>query len=1337
MDYKKITYLVFLIKFFLIITLNNAISQNSLIQESQNFQYGNFLQNNVDKFEYEENDLNCHKYHSSNNIEIQKNQTPLYIESYYSERANSDLKLQGYDLVKSFGIYNDSSFPASGVQDSYIIGVGDEIIFVLQGAETKVINKRVNREGLIILDFTKPISANGRTFLEIKNEIKARVKSSLVRTSVYVSLGSLKQVSLSIAGEVNCPGQYYVMGNSSLIDVLSLTGGIKKGGSLRNIQLLTNGKVTNIDLYPYIFGGNVNDLSFYNFNLSNGSIIVVPNINNTIALTGDFLKPGIYEILQNKTKLDDILKSHGSFNSPGKTNINVNTLDDQANEKSILSIDKNYSVKNGDVIFGSVKTDYLKNVKVFGPVNDPFLRVKRDNKNSISEYIKTNPLLNNVFRSTLIIKNLEETTQGSSYTIEDLWNVIKGNKDIFVDSNKELIFLSSSDVDFLLNKEIMRIIKGEVIERFSCDAIAIFYQRFQNQSREKRRKYKNLLHSNLNNDDLNLYSNKNRNPNFQNNSLLDKNQIQNQNLVNKSEDKVLCPQIFKSQPKLLSFLIDNIIIIQGDIAAPGIYLKSNNIKLKSILDFAGYDGGEIISFSDTNRIEIKKDRIFLDLDSNQETNYLLKDKPLLSKVLKMDSLLNSSIYPLYGLIKREDTKMGISINITFNPNEVITNKTDYKLHKGDTIKLYTFNFVKEVIKNNFIEKGIPKTKNNEKDFNYGNSIFVRQEEMLSNDNLVTRTDTHQEYVLKEPNLVLDNTYINDNITADNSSLGLIGPSEVELSTNKIIESKTEKPFNEKNQNTEIAILLDSLVEVSGAVIVPGLYPLGSESHFTNLIQVAQGIASDGNIKNTEVTNIKNITTKSNYVFKGGNVFVPSNYSVKDKVKLSGSFESPRDLSHKGNEKLSNIIYSVNLLTKNAYLNFAIIKRQKFDDKSLIYIPFSPIKVFEGKQDFNLQKSDEIYIFSNSEINELINNQSKLNFTITPEILIDNNTFNPNYAGSIEELLKRYIVTIDGEVATPKKLLLAGIYNLEDVISLAGGFTNLADKSLIELLFPYIKDNDEIGIKTSNINFKNKENLSVIIQPGSTLRVPRIQSEFGLGEVLIEGEIKQPGKYRILKNETIFDLLVRVGGLQENAYLDGFVLSRIEEKEREEESIKRLLRELDKAIAVAVETQREVNPVNASDIQMLRNLAIRTTDYKPIGRLVGDFSNVEVLKSTFLDSGDKIFIPKRPTSVTVVGEVMTPGSTLWGQTLSVDDYIKNSAGFTKLADGKNIFVINPNGIARKHQSFWANANTVKPGSIIVVPRRIELASTLGKISAITSVIYQLTLTIAGIDNILND
>ena len=154
-------------------------------------------------------------------------------------------------------------------------------------------------------------------------------------------------------------------------------------------------------------------------------------------------------------------------------------------------------------------------------------------------------------------------------------------------------------------------------------------------------------------------------------------------------------------------------------------------------------------------------------------------------------------------------------------------------------------------------------------------------------------------------------------------------------------------------------------------------------------------------------------------------------------------------------------------------------------------------------------------------------------------------------------------------------------------------------------------------------------------------------------------------------------------------------------------------------------------------QMLRNLAVRATDYKPVGRLVGNFSNIDVLKKTLLNSGDKIFIPKRPTSVTVVGEIMTPGSTLWNKNISVNEYIEYSAGFTELADNKKIFIINPNGTAKKHDSFWGSKTEVKPGSIIVIPRRIELASTLGKISAITSVIYQLTLTIAGIDNILND
>ena len=89
-------------------------------------------------------------------------------------------------------------------------------------------------------------------------------------------------------------------------------------------------------------------------------------------------------------------------------------------------------------------------------------------------------------------------------------------------------------------------------------------------------------------------------------------------------------------------------------------------------------------------------------------------------------------------------------------------------------------------------------------------------------------------------------------------------------------------------------------------------------------------------------------------------------------------------------------------------------------------------------------------------------------------------------------------------------------------------------------------------------------------------------------------------------------------------------------------------------------------------------------------------------------------------------------------MEIDDYIESAAGFTDLADNKKIFVIGPNGKAQRNSNFWSTVNdNILPGSTIVVPRRIKLATTLETISAVTSIVYQLTLSLAGIESVLND
>ena len=152
---------------------------------------------------------------------------------------------------------------------------------------------------------------------------------------------------------------------------------------------------------------------------------------------------------------------------------------------------------------------------------------------------------------------------------------------------------------------------------------------------------------------------------------------------------------------------------------------------------------------------------------------------------------------------------------------------------------------------------------------------------------------------------------------------------------------------------------------------------------------------------------------------------------------------------------------------------------------------------------------------------------------------------------------------------------------------------------------------------------------------------------------------------------------------------------------------------------------------------MRELSAAAADFEPIGRIVGNYNNIDILKKTKIISGDNVIIPRKPSSISIIGEVMTPGSIMWNEKYNASKYIDQAAGFTDIADKNKIFIIQPNGKATKLSGLWGNNSSLKPGSIIIVPRRIELASLLERISSITSVIYQLTLSIAGIDNIINN
>ena len=76
-------------------------------------------------------------------------------------------------------------------------------------------------------------------------------------------------------GEAEKPGSYTVSGLSTMTNALFVSGGVKKIGSLRNIQLKRDGRlVSSLDLYDLLLHGDTSG----DHQLLPGDVIFIPPI---------------------------------------------------------------------------------------------------------------------------------------------------------------------------------------------------------------------------------------------------------------------------------------------------------------------------------------------------------------------------------------------------------------------------------------------------------------------------------------------------------------------------------------------------------------------------------------------------------------------------------------------------------------------------------------------------------------------------------------------------------------------------------------------------------------------------------------------------------------------------------------------------------------------------------------------------------------------------------------------------------------------------------------------------------------------------------------------------
>ncbi len=259
---------------------------------------------------------------------------------------------------------------------NYILGPGDELNITLSGLNETDINAKLNRDGMIRVEYVGLISLTGLTIDQAKQRIFTRMARSypalsLGKTKLNISLSNLRSIRVTVIGEVERPGAYQVSSLATVFNVLYLTGGPTINGSLRNIQVVRNNKtIATIDLYPFLQKGLLNS----DTRLEDQDVLVFTPTLKRVELAGMVKRPMVYELLPNENLAQALAYAGGFSDSAFTDRLKIVQL--QGREKLFKDIEQssfvNYIPMQSDSIYAEQMQPLFENkVTITGAVYRP------------------------------------------------------------------------------------------------------------------------------------------------------------------------------------------------------------------------------------------------------------------------------------------------------------------------------------------------------------------------------------------------------------------------------------------------------------------------------------------------------------------------------------------------------------------------------------------------------------------------------------------------------------------------------------------------------------------------------------------------------------------------------------------------------------------------------------------------------------------------------------------------------------------------------------------------------------------------------------------------------
>ncbi len=490
--------------------------------------------------------------------------------------------------------------------------------------------------------------------------------------------------------------------------------------------------------------------------------------------------------------------------------------------------------------------------------------------------------------------------------------------------------------------------------------------------------------------------------------------------------------------------------------------------------------------------------------------------------------------------------------------------------------------------------------------------------------------------------------------------------------NFLIDANIGENIQLQNEDILFIPVARKKVTVSGEFRRNGIFEMTEDETTEDLIRFAGGFTENAwwttmkihrkTMRGRSIVDVP-FEQAGEIVLQDGDVVTAGKISelYQNRVTISGPVFQPGEYEWKEGMTVLDLIVKADSLMGDAFVNRGNIIRLN-SDYTTSNIPFSLNTVLSGERNLLLQPEDIVLI------------KSKFDLAEEPYI------------------------SVSGEVLNPGRIDYSDNLGLGDAIFRAGGFTEAADSSFIEVArrLSYEEaaalSDDMVHIYTFNLSRNlelNDKDAAFILQPFDRISVRKAPGFRESASVLVLGEVKYAGRYAIKnKNQRISDLIDMAGGLTNQSYLEGATFSRWSDE---------LGNEL-----VAIQLEKIVEKRGGTD-------------------------------DLFLRDGDELNIPEYIQTVKVTGSVQSPFSITYEEGKDLKYYIDKSGGFSPDALKRKTYVRYPSGATASTKTFiFKSYPDVMPGSQIIVPEKPDKEGmSTGQWLGVASTFSSIALAVAAI------